>query len=103
MKLDEYNISKMSDSFVATFLSACLQAKKVPYMDICLGFIHASKKILRYMVELEMLTQDQVVVIETSLMVAIEKNIKDEESQKLIKVLKALTYEEENGGRSNEE
>jgi len=95
MRLDEHNISKMSDSFVATFLSACLQAKKVPYMDICLGFVHASKKILRYMVELEMLTHDQTLVIEKSLLTAIETNINSEESQKLIKILRALSDKEE--------
>jgi hypothetical protein len=100
MGLNEYNISKMSDSFVATFLSACLQAKKVPFMDICLGFVHASKKILRYMVELNMLTKEQVEVIDRSLSEAIECDISNVENQKLIKILKALTDKEEEDGGS---
>lgn len=103
MGLSEYNISKMSDSFIATFLSACLQAEKVPFMDICLGFVHASKKILRYMVELDMLTTEQMKVIDDSLAQAIEQTVKDVESQKLIKILSAISGEEEESGGSSEQ
>lgn len=103
MGLNEYNISRMSDSFIATFLSACLEAKKVPFMDICLGFVHASKKILRYMVELNMLTTEQVKVIDDSLSQAIEQNVSSVESQKLIKILSAISGEEEESGGSKQE
>lgn len=100
MNLSEHNISKMSDSFVATFLSACLQAKKIPFMDICLGFVHASKKILLYMVELEMITTDQMKVIEDSLSLAIQQDIVSEESQKLIKILRAISDKKEKSSGS---
>ena len=50
-----------------------------------------------------MMTEEQLLVIEESLTNAIKKNIKDEDSQKLIKILKALSYEEESGGKSNKE
>ena len=103
MALNEYNISKMSDSFIATFLSACLQAKKVPFMDICLGFVHASKKVLRYMVELDMLTTEQVKVIDDSLSLAIENDVSNVDSQKLIKILKAISGEEEESVGSEQE
>lgn len=103
MKLDEHNISKMSDSFIATFLSACLQAKKVPYMDICLGFVYASKKVLRCMVELEMITLEQMTVIEETLLEAVEKNVKHEDNQKFFKIMKALSYEEENSVGNSQE
>jgi len=103
MGLNEYNISKTSDSFIATFLSACLQAKKVPFMDICLGFVHASKKILRYMIELDMLTVEQVKVIDDSLSLAIENEVTNEESQKLIKILSAISGKEEESDRSKQE
>lgn len=89
MKLDEKNISKMSDAFVATFLSVCLE-NKVPFMDVCLGFIHASRKILVSMIKLDMLSEKQKEVIEKTLTEAVEKDISSEESKKLINVLKAL-------------
>lgn len=103
MGLDEYNISKMSDSFIATFLSACIQAKKIPFMDICLGFVYASKKVLRVLVELNMLSQSQIEVIDKSLSEAIEKDIGSEENQKLIKILNAMSdKEKENVGSKQE-
>jgi len=98
MGLNEYNISKMSDSFVATFLSACFQAEKIPFMDICLGFVHSSKKILRYMIELNMLTTEQVKVIDESLSKAIENDVNNIENQKLIKILRAISEKEEENG-----
>lgn len=89
MKLDETNISKMSDAFIATFLSVCLE-NKIPFMDVCLGFVHASRKVLVSMVKLNMLTEKQKEVIEKTLTDAVEKDISSEESKKLLKILNAI-------------
>lgn len=102
MALNEYNISKMSDSFIATFLSACLQAKKVPFMDICLGFIYASKKVLKAMQMLNILSNEQIEVIDKSLAQAVDNDMKSEDNQKLIKILNVLNMEEESDGSKSE-
>jgi hypothetical protein len=103
MDLNENNIKELSDSFIATFLSAALKAKKIPFMEICLSFVYASKKILISMRELKMLSQEQLNIIEESLFEAANDTIKLENNQKLVKILDSMLEEEKNGRGSEQE
>lgn len=97
MALSEYNISKLSDSFIATFLSACLDSKKIAFLDICLAFVYASEKMMTCLVELGILTKEQVGAIKESLSEAAEQSMASKPTQELIKILKSFSEVEDVG------
>lgn len=90
MKLNENNIGEMANTFVATFLSACFQSKKIPFMDICLGFVLASVRIMTALETLGFMTEEQHKKIFTIFEETARKEQGSEEIQSLIKVIKAL-------------
>ena len=91
LKLNTEFISKLSDAFVVIFLKSVVGTKesteRYNFLEMLLGFVYASKKVLYSMHTLEILSDIQIKKIEEQLNIAVSKDIP---SSELIEKLKSI-------------
>ena len=74
-------------------MDLCLKLR-IPFIEICLGFVYASKKLLTALIELKIIQRDKIEDVNTILDKIVDSDI--EGKRELIDILNKFLEEKEN-------